>query len=755
MSLSSALALAAAFFSVALATSPRCHLHVSTSATPPFLGTPASPFSTISAAQAALRLGTSPRAASGPTRVCIAAGTYREALTFTAADSGAGAEAPIIYVGLSNVSVSGALPIAFAPLPASDPARAFVSPAIASQLLVADLMAAGVPDIAGASAWLPRGFGPYGGCQPSPLELVIDGAVQRTARWPNVDDASHGTTRGFALTEWHEPSRGLSNSSLWARRGDGSAPWLDYRDPSTLQMHGLWHFEWADGIVGYGGVVATDGDLVRVAFRTPAAVAGAYNETVGAARYFVTNAIEALDQEGEYYVNATGGRLYYWGAAAPAPGAAEVSVNTTLVQMEGTAHVWLVGITIEAARGHGVALTDTLGIALINVTLRNLGQDGVSAFSANSTLIAGASIRDTGCAGARFTGGGNRLTLTPSGNTIVDSEVTRVERLLLTYNPALQLDTGGVAAHNELHDAPHHCVGLDGNDVAILGNVIHNCTRYTFDNAVVYWFPEDWSKRNTTIRNNFFYLNAQDPSTCNSATSCNRDAIYPDNGSAGVLVESNVIYHPRPPASNLACPHCQNPALYTSYAVFEDGTRDCIKRNNILVLDGSNGTFNGAAGVTWDTAQQGNSSAYIAKLHAVQWDEGPYAARYPALAALHDWWPATGGALACAADARCGAAPWGNALTTNVVVGAAAVFTPPPPPFAFPGQFNNSNNLVTMGDPGWASADPRGDLDFSLRTDSPAWALGFQRIPSECFGPGRRCPGEPNWGAAQRAVALY
>jgi hypothetical protein len=39
--------------------------------------------------------------------------------------------------------------------------------------------------------------------------------------------------------------------------------------------------------------------------------------------------------------------------------------------------------------------------------------------------------------------------------------------------------------------------GLDGNDVAILWNLIHNCTRYTFDNAAVFWFPTDWSKRDT------------------------------------------------------------------------------------------------------------------------------------------------------------------------------------------------------------------------------------------------------------------
>ena len=733
-------------------------LHPASAALPPRGAAPA--FRSIAAAQAALRASAALRAPSGPTRVCIHAGAYAETLAFTPADSGAGARAPTIYAAApghaGNVSLTGALPITLAPLPEDDPVRAALPTGVAARVLAADLAAAGVRNVSALTAWLPRGFGPYGGCQPPPLELTVDGAVQRTARWPNAGDASQGTTRGLALTAWHAPSQGLSNGSLWARAGDGSAPWLAWSAASlaALQLHGFWHWEWEDGYVGWGGVAETDGDLVRVAFAGRAGGGGSeYAATIGAARYYVTNAPEALDEAGEYWVNATSGRLYYVGdGAGGAPAAAAVSVNTTLVTFAaGTADIWLAGITLEAARGHGVALTGTQRIALLNMTMRNLGQDAVNADGANDTLVAGAHISDTGCGGVRFVGGGDRLTLTPSGNALVDSEITRVERLCFTYNPAVQLDTGGLAAHNDLHDAPHHCVGLDGNDVAVLGNLIHNCTRWTWDNAAIYYYPEAWSKRNTTLRHNFLYLNAQDANTCNAATSCNRDALYPDNGSAGVLVEANVIYHPRPPASNLPCDHCAPAGAMVSYAVFEDGTRDAVQRNNILVLDGSNGTFNGAAGVTWDREQQGNASAYLQDLRSVQWSTGLYAARYPALAALHDYWPA-GGALACAADARCGAAPYGNAITTNVIVGAQQVLTPPPPPFYFAAMFNVSNNLVTEGDPGWSSADPRGSLDFTLSPASPAWALGFERIPTECFGPGRRCPGEPDWGAHARAL---
>jgi hypothetical protein len=185
----------------------------------------------------------------------------------------------------------------------------------------------------------------------------------------------------------------------------------------------------------------------------------------------------------------------------------------------------------------------------------------------------------------------------------------------------------------------------------------------------------------------------------------------------------------------------------TSYAFFEDGTREAVKRNNLIVLNdapgapGSNVSFNGGAGIVWDAAQQGNNSLYLDRLRAVDWRGGIYAERYPALAALHDFWPA-GGAAACALDRACGPAPFGYELSTNVIVGAAGLFTGPPAALDNPASFNFTNNWLT-DDPGFVSSDARAALDFQLRDDSPAFARGFVKIPMDCFGPGRRCPGEP------------
>jgi hypothetical protein len=83
-----------------------------------------------------------------------------------------------------------------------------------------------------------------------------------------------------------------------------------------------------------------------------------------------------------------------------------------------------------------------------------------------------------------------------------------------------------------------------------------------------------------------------------------------------------------------------------------------------------------------------------------------------------------------------------------------------PPPsvdlgcFAYPDpkKFNHSkgwavaNNLVNL-DPGFAHADPRGSLDFALRSDSLLLAAGFRPLPdASAYGPRRPTPLPPTFG---------
>ena len=85
-------------------------------------------------------------------------------------------------------------------------------------------------------------------------------------------------------------------------------------------------------------------------------------------------------------------------------------------------------------------------------------------------------------------------------------------------------------------------------------------------------------------------------------------------------------------------------------------------------------------------------------------------------------------------------APFGNSFTSNVLVNLSGVPLLMPPPDVFdPRNFNVTDNFITL-DPGWVSADPRGNLDFRLREDSPAFSqYGFEAINANCFGPWSPC----------------
>ena len=50
--------------------------------------------------------------------------------------------------------------------------------------------------------------------------------------------------------------------------------------------------------------------------------------------------------------------------------------------------------------------------------------------------------------------------------------------------------------------------------------------------------------------------------------------------------------------------------------------------------------------------------------------------------------------------------------------------------------YHIASNLVNR-DPQFASQDPRSTLDFQLAENSPAYEMGFERIPMERLGPWR------------------
>ena len=81
---------------------------------------------------------------------------------------------------------------------------------------------------------------------------------------------------------------------------------------------------------------------------------------------------------------------------------------------------------------------------------------------------------------------------------------------------------GVVVERNEVFNSGHACATIQGTNALFRWNVLHHCTMNTFDNAALYWYPNDWTRQNVTVAENFLYLNGFAATPCNFRTSCLR-----------------------------------------------------------------------------------------------------------------------------------------------------------------------------------------------------------------------------------------
>jgi hypothetical protein len=142
-------------------------------------------------------------------------------------------------------------------------------------------------------------------------------------------------------------------------------------------------------------------------------------------------------------------------------------------------------------------------------------------------------------------------------------------------------------------------------------------------------------------------------------------------------------------------------------AAFIGGGRDCSIANNIFV-DCSPAIHVDARGLNWcsgyfDRMKQG--------LDEVPYKESPWSTRYPKLASILDEEPMS---------------PKNNVVARNIFVGARWINTEP----QARDLLKVESNLMDA-DPKFVDRDHK---NFQLKEDSPAFSLGFERIPLEKIG---------------------
>ncbi len=502
-----------------------------------------------------------------------------------------------------------------------------------------------------------RGFGrdPL----PAHSELFFNGQRMTVARWPNnsfahiaepldndPQDDGHGRKIGrlpfgFRYAE--------DRPSLW--KNDGN-----------IWVHGYWSWDWADT---YERVLSIDPARRSVLTAEPHGIYGFRKDQ----RYYFLNVLEELDEPGEYWLDFTAGKVYFWPPSDPARADVFLSqLNQPLVRIRNARGLSLHGFVLEAGRGDGVSIEDGERVTLRDCRIRNMGNVGVKVSGGIGHAIEHCEISHTGDSAAEITGG-NRATLSPAGHRVEDCDIHHMGQWVRTYNPAVKVNgVGNRVAHNEIHDAPHAGILLTGNDHVIEYNNIHHLALETGDVGAIY-IGRDYTERGTVIRYNYIHHLG--------GVGFGSMAVYLDDCASGVHIYGNIFYK-------------------LKFGAFVGGGRDNRVENNVFV-DCNPAIHVDARGM--DSRQVWQDMVYLhmkPKVDAIPVLHPPWSAKYPEIAGVLPYLARPGGVP-----------PEGNVIRRNLIQGPGLAVREPARPWVV-------------------------DVDDNLTVEDPSFftpATGAHRLP--------------------------
>ncbi len=673
-------------------------------------GTKAKPFASLERARDAVRTRKAAEGASREkTTIWLRGGDHlrtRE-LELTALDSGT-ADAPITWRAYRDERVrllGGRTLSGFAPV--SDTTELARLDARAREHVVQlNLRAIGITDYGEMKS---RGFGRS--AVAAHCELFFDARPMPLARWP--DEGEFAQIAGYPAASDRKDDHGGKLGELpggFHYAGDRPRRW---QDTSDLWVHGYWAYDWANS---YERVASLEVGQRLVRTAPPH---GNYGFRKGQRFYFL-NVLEELDQPGEWFLDRKRGRLYFW----PPGGRSEVRgqkpasdpsrfpsaeaedeimlslLDQPLFKLTEASHVTIRGLILEGTRGNAIEIRGGAGNRIAGCLIRNVGTGGVVIAGGTGHGVVGCDVFDTGDGGVSMTGG-DRQTLTPGGHFVENCHFQRLGRWSKCYVPAVAMTGVGLrASHNLIHDHPHCAILYWGNDHRMEFNEIHHIAMETGDVGAIYT-GRDYTFRGNQIRHNFIHHTG--------GVGMGSMGVYMDDCVSGTEVFGNLFYK-------------------VHWAMFIGGGRDHRVENNLFV-DCDPAVRADGRGLdrspVWRNMVDETMRKRLAEVPLALYRE-----RYPEMKSLDRYYgPPEGPAMT--GEAFKGVPPDDNRIARNVAVGKwlEAGW------HATSAMLHLENNLTNAASSLVSTPhDQSRAADFELRKDSPAWALGFRRIPVEQIG---------------------
>lgn len=626
----------------------------------------------------------------GGVKIVLLGGNYNltEPVRITSAHSGT-EETPLVITAAPDevpyLSASAEIP-ASAFVPVTDEAKlARLSEAVRDKIVCADLPSVGITE-----------FGKVGWGEPV---LMVNNLPQTLARYPNKNepliplgdviydaDGTPCTERGKVL------------------RGD---PWeIGVTDPRPFT------WQWDDDIWLFGAFYAEwwrRYEKIGAFDREKNSIRGAGPATDGVRiehgnNYYFLNVFEELDEPGEWYLDRSEGKLYFY---PPEEGLSDtddirfIAKPCSLIECSGAENVIL--DRLDAGRCAGTAFSVKAGRQVLIQRCHITGTCRAGADSPAAVEIHGgfrngiiASVIEHFTNSAAAIGGGDRLNLIPANNFMQNCAV---------INPHYRhgVSSGGcgnIVSHNYIRDTTMGDCGH--NEGVIEYNVIEGGDTETHDSGMIYVAGGGCSCCGNHYRYNYIF-----------DFKANDYGIYFDDLSRGMYAYGNIV------VGNGANPDGSWDSGGRSYNV-HNGGEHCFFNN--ISIDAGYFAFGGDItyylfDANWfplyqsmvDAAADKRTETYMGRNPTYRdfveaLDEYTEDRKNPDYVRLSGW-----------AENRL-RKPWCNHYENNVIIRAARAF-----------KLDNGDetatgldtNFITDGDPGFADFSAR---DYRIRPDAPLYA---------------------------------
>lgn len=395
-----------------------------------------------------------------------------------------------------------------------------------------------------------------------------------------------------------------------------------WNQEKDIWTSGYFCWDWADDNCAIQSIAETF-QGISMTMRHPSR----YGVTGSGRTFYAYNLLCEVDSPGEWYLDRESGKLYLYPAKDMKDSRVELAMQTQpLVKMNNVSNVKWENVSFSKSNGHGIQMTDCNEVEIAGCRFSDLGQRAVfmgdpNAMDVNTGAHGGSGNTIRSCditrvgQGGIYMGGGNRYTLTPGGNQVVNCDISDFSTIKRTYSPAVEMvGCGNSVERNRIYNAPHTAIMYSGNEMLIQGNEIFDVCYETADVGAIYSVRR-WSYQGVTVKNNFIH-------DLVSTGGIGSAAVYVDDLGSGTTMTENLLVN------------------IPGYTTLFGGGRDNVITNNIQINKGNGAGLqydNRGQGWAWyhSAGPDGECYGELVGLRAnPAYDKAKWDAKYPSLAAI-------------------------------------------------------------------------------------------------------------------------